>query len=110
MSPKSKRLLNDLHSARAVSSSRHSGFRGFRTPALVLYLALCSVVIILADANNATAKTPQALKVEGDVEYTHDPFIAKDGDTWYLFGTANGPVRRGELPIRCSNDLHHWKL
>jgi arabinan endo-1,5-alpha-L-arabinosidase len=53
---------------------------------------------------------PQALQVEGDVEYTHDPSIAKDGDTWYLFGTANGPVRKGELPIRCSQDLHHWKL
>jgi arabinan endo-1,5-alpha-L-arabinosidase len=110
MSPKSKRLLNDLHSSQAVSSSRHPGFGGFRTPALVLYLALCSVVIILAAANNATAQTPQALKVEGDVEYTHDPSIAKDGDTWYLFGTANGPVRKGELPIRCSKDLHHWSL
>jgi arabinan endo-1,5-alpha-L-arabinosidase len=26
-----------------------------------------------------------------------------------LFGTANGPVRDGELPIRCSRDLHAWK-
>lgn len=53
---------------------------------------------------------PQALKVEGDVQFTHDPSIAKDGDTYYLFGTANGPVRKGELPIRCSQDLHHWKF
>jgi arabinan endo-1,5-alpha-L-arabinosidase len=52
---------------------------------------------------------PQVVKVEGDVEFVHDPSIAKDGDTWYLFGTANGPVRDGELPIRCSQDLHVWK-
>jgi arabinan endo-1,5-alpha-L-arabinosidase len=53
--------------------------------------------------------TSQVIKVEGDVEYVHDPSIAKDGDTWYLFGTANGPIRDGELPIRCSQDLHTWK-
>ena len=52
---------------------------------------------------------PQALKLEGDVEYTHDPSIIKDGDTWYLFGTNNGPERAGELPIRCSQDLRRWK-
>jgi len=53
--------------------------------------------------------TPQVVKVEGDVEFVHDPSIAKDGATWYLFGTANGPIRDGELPIRCSNDLNVWK-
>jgi arabinan endo-1,5-alpha-L-arabinosidase len=52
---------------------------------------------------------PHALKVEGDVEGTHDPSIIKDGKTWYLFGTATGRQRQGELPIRCSEDLHHWK-
>ena len=35
--------------------------------------------------------------------------LLKDGDTWYEFGTANGPGRDGELPIRCSPDLHVWK-
>jgi arabinan endo-1,5-alpha-L-arabinosidase len=54
------------------------------------------------------AATP--IKLEGDVEFTHDPSIIKDGDTWYLFATANGPVHKGELPIRCSKDLQHWKL
>jgi arabinan endo-1,5-alpha-L-arabinosidase len=49
------------------------------------------------------------IKVEGDVEFTHDPSITKDGDTWYVFATANGPVRKGELPIRCSKDLQRWK-
>jgi len=51
----------------------------------------------------------QVLAVTGDTEYVHDPSIIKDGDTWYLFGTANGPNRTGEIPIRCSNDLHVWK-
>lgn len=51
---------------------------------------------------------PQVIRVTGDVEGTHDPSIAKDGSTWYLFGTATEPQRNGELPVRCSPDLHHW--
>src|SRR5215469_2917297 len=50
-----------------------------------------------------------SISVTGDTEYVHDPSIIKDGDSWYLFGTANGPIRNGELPIRCSKDLHEWK-
>jgi arabinan endo-1,5-alpha-L-arabinosidase len=65
---------------------------------------------LVAQANGNGDHRPKALKVEGDVEYSHDPSIAKDGDTWYLFGTANGPDRKGELPIRTSKDLDHWKL
>ncbi len=59
-------------------------------------------------AKSADSTRSHALKLEGDVEFTHDPSIIKDGDTWYLFSTANGPDRKGELPIRCSKDLEHW--
>jgi len=72
-------------------------------PALLLG-ALC-----ITSVRAEPPQEPHVVKVEGDVEYTHDPSIIKDGDTWYLFGTNNGPDRAGELPIRCSQDLHHWK-
>jgi arabinan endo-1,5-alpha-L-arabinosidase len=75
-----------------------------------LLITLCFLTTTFALGADNPQSTPQVVKVEGDVEYTHDPSIAKDGDTWYLFGTANGPVRKGELPIRCSNDLHVWKM
>jgi arabinan endo-1,5-alpha-L-arabinosidase len=76
---------------------------------LVLFLMpFLAVAGIAVSAQPASA--PQVITVDGDIEYTHDPSIAKDGDTWYLFGTANGPARKGELPIRCSKDLHRWKL
>jgi arabinan endo-1,5-alpha-L-arabinosidase len=52
---------------------------------------------------------PHAFRVEGDVEYTHDPAIIKQGDVWYLFATQSGPDHAGELPVRCSKDLQHWK-
>ena len=73
-------------------------------------LVLCCATAGLAADTAPSGKTSEALALEGDVEYTHDPSIAKDGDTWYLFGTANGPVRKGELPVRCSENLHHWRL
>jgi arabinan endo-1,5-alpha-L-arabinosidase len=75
-----------------------------------LVMLVCCAMAALAGDKDVSGNAPQVVKVEGDVEYTHDPSIAKDGDTWYLFGTANGPVRKGELPIRCSQDLHYWKL
>jgi arabinan endo-1,5-alpha-L-arabinosidase len=77
--------------------------------ALLLAISLLSTAFAFA-RDKGKENIPQVVKVEGDVEYTHDPSIAKDGDTWYLFGTANGPVRKGELPIRCSQDLHVWKF
>lgn len=51
---------------------------------------------------------PQVIGVTGDVEGTHDPSIIKDRSTWYVFGTATEKMRDGELPVRCSQDLHHW--
>lgn len=75
----------------------------------ICWLALFPIAIpVLGQTKPETS--PQVVSVSGDIEYTHDPSIAKDGDTWYLFSTANGPNRKGELPIRCSQDLHHWTL
>lgn len=67
-------------------------------------------ITLPAQEQAAPESSARVISVTGDVEYTHDPSIAKDGDTWYLFSTANGPDRKGELPIRCSQDLHRWTL
>lgn len=50
----------------------------------------------------------KAIAVAGDTEYVHDPSLIKDGNSWYVFGTATGPNRDGELPVRCSGDLQQW--
>ncbi|HSZ63388.1 MAG TPA: arabinan endo-1,5-alpha-L-arabinosidase [Terriglobales bacterium] len=75
---------------------------------LALYLLIPSYGIAENEDEDNPPNIPQIINVEGDVEFVHDPSIAKDGDTWYLFSTANGPIRDGELPIRCSQDLHLW--
>src|SRR6266481_8078064 len=74
----------------------------------LLRLSLFSILCFVPHQAHSQ-QNPHVIKAVGDVEYTHDPSIIKDGDTWYLFGTNNGPERTGELPIRCSQDLSHWK-
>lgn len=55
------------------------------------------------------AQEPQAFQLSGDYWGTHDPSIAKEGNTWYVFAT--GKARDGgQFQIRCSTDLHAWKL
>src|SRR3954454_3404085 len=70
-----------------------------------LVVLLTSIVCIPA---LLAAEHAEVIAVSGDTEYVHDPSMIRDGSTWYEFGTANGPNRGGELPIRCSKDLHQW--
>jgi len=76
---------------------------------VVINLGVYFSLVAFAQEQQTQLNMPEVMRVSGDVEFVHDPSIAKDGDTWYVFGTANGPVRDGELPIRCSQDLHTWK-
>jgi arabinan endo-1,5-alpha-L-arabinosidase len=56
-----------------------------------------------------SSASPQALETHGDTQYVHDPTIIREGATWYLFSTSTGPERNGEIPVRCSQDLHQWQ-
>jgi arabinan endo-1,5-alpha-L-arabinosidase len=75
-----------------------------RRPSFFLFaLALC------AGAGFAQqAQEPHAFHLEGDYPFTHDPSIAKDGQTFYVFATGKAP-EGGQFPIRCSEDLQHWR-
>ena len=81
--------------------------------ASLVLVSLLSVIGTLSAQPVATAPArvtaAQVIKVEGDVQGTHDPSIIQDGDTWYLFATTTEPHAAGELPIRCSPDLHEWQ-
>ena len=66
-------------------------------------------IVLCLYSGQVVAQAGEVIPVSGDTKYVHDPSIIKEGDTWYLFGTASGPSRDGELPIRCSKDLHEWK-
>jgi len=59
-------------------------------------------------AVSAFAQAPVVYHLEGDYAMTHDPSIAKDGSTYYVFATGKA-LEGGQFPIRCSEDLIHWR-
>jgi arabinan endo-1,5-alpha-L-arabinosidase len=65
-------------------------------------------MVWLAYASAGRAQSPRVFALAGDVQGTHDPSIAKDKNTWYVFATGKGPDG-GQFPVRCSTDLTHWK-
>jgi arabinan endo-1,5-alpha-L-arabinosidase len=62
----------------------------------------------LVTAASLPCRCQQALPLSGDYPITHDPSIAHAGDTYYVFATTSNAAE-GQLPIRCSHDLHAWK-
>ena len=74
---------------------------------LIPILVTCSLAPGSGWAQNAAQ--PEALKMEGAVAMTHDPSIARDGNTYYVFATGRARGD-GQLPIRCSEDLHTWRM
>lgn len=66
-------------------------------------------LLTFASALAVQAQAPRAIHLSGDVAGTHDPSIAKDGDTWYVFATGKSP-QGGEFAIRCSSDLEVWRM
>ncbi len=74
----------------------------------LLALGCVCAGFMLLQAQSGSA--PQVIEAQGDVKFTHDPSIIKEGGTWYVFSTGSGPEHKGQLPVRCSDDLHHWKF
>lgn len=74
-------------------------------------MKLCLGVLALAVAAGgaALAQQPMALHLEGAYPFTHDPSMAQDGKTYYVFATGKAPDG-GQFPVRCSEDLTHWRM
>jgi arabinan endo-1,5-alpha-L-arabinosidase len=72
----------------------------------ILFLVLGAVFLSSAPL---CSQAPEPLQLSGDYPITHDPSIAHEGNTYYVFATTSNP-RQGQLPIRCSHDLHEWKM
>ncbi len=71
--------------------------------------ALLTFSAVLLAARSASPQKAHVFSLSGDVAGTHDPSIAKDGDTWYVFATGRTPAG-GQFAVRCSTDLSHWKM
>jgi arabinan endo-1,5-alpha-L-arabinosidase len=69
-------------------------------------IALVAASVMLALA--ACAPTTGAWQLSGDLS-THDPALAKDGDTWFVYSTGNGTVADGNVQVRSSADGRTWR-
>lgn len=55
------------------------------------------------------AQAPQAYPLSGEYAGTHDPSIAREGDTYYVFATGKAKMG-GQFTVRCSKDLKQWTI
>lgn len=91
--------------------------------ALLIVVVLCGSTLHCQQTESAS----YALHLTGAIDGTHDPSIAEDHGTYYVFSTGRAyaprpegapalrpgdpqPASIGQIPIRCSTDLHQWKL
>jgi len=70
---------------------------------------LLPVLLVFSVAPQSDGQQPKALTLSGDYPITHDPSIAREGDTYYVFATTSN-AKEGQFPVRCSHDLLSWKL
>lgn len=68
-------------------------------------LLAASMLVVMS---TTTCQEPYAFQLSGDYPFTHDPSIAAEGSTYYVFATTS-KSSEGQLPIRCSSDLRAWK-
>lgn len=100
MSAASMTALSDTSRIRRTSTS---------APSMWFWIAGAGLTLVLACCGALLAQEPEAFHLTGDYWGTHDPSIIKAGDTWYVFATGRAHDG-GQFQIRCSSDLHAWKL
>jgi arabinan endo-1,5-alpha-L-arabinosidase len=61
-------------------------------------------------AGPAGSASPAGTGAPADYVFVHDPSMAREGGTYYLFSTGDpaGVIGNGNIQIRTSGDLRHW--
>jgi arabinan endo-1,5-alpha-L-arabinosidase len=73
------------------------------------FVCLLVAALTLSLRPTIYCQEPQALVLSGDYPITHDPSIAREGNTYYVFATTSN-AKEGQFPVRCSHDLLAWKM
>ena len=74
-----------------------------------IFAAMLIAAMALWHGTARAANDPQAIKLDGDIVGAHDPSMMREGTTYYVFTTGRAPSG-GQLAIRCSTDLSHWRF
>lgn len=72
-----------------------------------IFSAVCAAVAL---SLTAAAPPPHLLTLTGATEGVHDPVMARELETYYVFSTNQGRQDKGIIPIRASKDMRAWKL
>lgn len=75
---------------------------------MLLMRALAALLLFII-APVLWCQEPKALALTGDYAFTHDPSIAMENGTYYVFATGKAPDG-GQFAVRCSRNLTDWKL
>ena len=77
---------------------------------MVRLLATASCLVVLVLASLGVSAPARADDLVG-YTFVHDPSMIKQGNTYYVFSTGdpNGSVGNGNIQIRTSTDLRHWR-
>jgi arabinan endo-1,5-alpha-L-arabinosidase len=75
----------------------------------VLFPRVLGALVLFAVAPAPWGQQPRALALNGDYPFTHDPSIAVENGTYYVFATGRAPDG-GQFAVRCSRNLTDWKL
>lgn len=73
-------------------------------------LARASLLLCIALGAYAAVTPAHAAGMDG-YDFVHDPSMIKQGNTYYVFSTGdpNGSIGNGNVQIRSSTDLRHWR-
>ncbi|TFV96909.1 arabinan endo-1,5-alpha-L-arabinosidase [Orlajensenia leifsoniae] len=71
-------------------------------------VAALAAVALAASIGLAGCAASGARDLSGDLS-THDPALAHDGDTWFVYSTGNQSVADGNIQVRTSADGTSWQ-
>lgn len=91
---------------------RSAGWSAVRAVSCAASLGAVLVWGLVPSAAQATSVQRARTVPVPSYTYVHDPSMAKEGRTWYLFSTGDpsGLVNGGDIQIRESTDLRSWHL
>ncbi|GAA1465973.1 arabinan endo-1,5-alpha-L-arabinosidase [Microbacterium thalassium] len=79
--------------------------RTTRRTRLTRWIAAASVGLLAA---TLAACSGGSWELEGDLA-THDPALAVQDGTWYVYSTGNGTIANGNIQVRSSEDGRTWR-
>ncbi|KQX05890.1 arabinan endo-1 5-alpha-L-arabinosidase [Leifsonia sp. Root1293] len=71
-------------------------------------MAVAAALALATTIGLAGCAASGARELSGDVS-THDPALARDGDTWFVYSTGNQSVADGNIEVRTSSDGSIWR-